>query len=89
MTLGRTCVWRQPNADYAASNIQETIPFDGDSLMVLGCILHDCKLDLVTVHSNLNRPRYEKDILETIVVSYFDSHALVTRPKFMDNVRPP
>ena len=53
--LHMTRVWRQPNTAYAASNIQETIPFVDGS--VRGVISHDGKLDLVTIQSNLNRPR--------------------------------
>ena len=67
----------QPNA---TSNIQETIP--NGSVMVWGCISHDCKLDLVTVQGHLNGLRYQSDILETVVILHFDNHALATRPVF-------
>ena len=51
-------------------------------------VSYDCKLDLVTVQSNIDGPRYQRDILETVVFQ-FDSHALVTRPVVMDdNPRP-
>ena len=83
MTDGRTRVWSQPNA---ASNIHETIPFGGGgSVMVWGCDSHDCKLDLVTLQGNRNGPRYQRDVLEPVVVPHFDNHALVTRPVFMDD----
>ena len=85
MTDGRTRVWRQPNAAYDASNIQETIPFGGGSVMVWGCVSHDCKLDRVTVQYNLNRPRYQREILKTDVVPHRDNIALATKPLFMDN----
>ena len=65
--------------------MQETIPFGGGSVMVWGCISHDCKLDLVTVHGNLNRPRYQRVILEIVVAPHIDNHALATRPVFMDD----
>ena len=53
------------------------------------CILHDCKLDVVTVQGNLNGPRYQRGITETVVVAHFDIHALAMRPVFMgDNARP-
>ena len=59
-------------------------------VVVPGCVSHNCKLDLDTVQDNPNGPRYQKDILETVVVPHFDSHALTTRPVFMDNnARPP
>ena len=48
-------------------NIQKTIPFDSGSMMVWGCILHDCKLDWGTVQGNLNGPSYQ-DILETVII---------------------
>ena len=88
MTHGRTRVSRQPKAVYAASKIQETIPFGGGAVIVWGCVSHDCNLDLVTVQSNLNGSRYQRDILETDVVSHFDNHTFATRPVFMDNARP-
>ena len=49
--------------------------FDG-----VGCVSHDWVLDLVTVQSNLNGPRYQREIRETVVVPHYDNHALVTRP---------
>jgi transposase len=48
VTDGRMRVWRHKNTTYAPSNIQPTVPSGGDSVMVWGCISHDCKLDLVT-----------------------------------------
>ena len=42
-------VEKDSNAAYAASNIQETIPFGGGSVMAWGCVSRDFKLNLVTV----------------------------------------
>ena len=39
-------VWRQRNTAYSQRHIQETVPFGGGSIMVWGCVSHDCKLDL-------------------------------------------
>jgi transposase len=55
----------------------------------LGCISHDCKLDLVTIQGNLTGDRYIRDILQPVVVPHFDNHPLATRPVCMnDNARP-
>jgi transposase len=57
--------------------------------MVWGCISHDCKLDLVTIQSNLTGDQYMRDVLQPVVVSHFDNHPLTTRPVYMDdNARP-
>ena len=55
----------------------------------LGCISHDCKLDLVTIQGNLTRDQYIRDVLQPVVVPHFDNHSLATRPVYMDdNARP-
>ena len=88
-TDGRTRVWRQRNSAYAQRNIMEQVPFGGGSIMVWGCVSHDCKLDLVTVRGNLNAAQYQRDILDRVVVPHFDNHPLLTRSIFMDdNARP-
>ena len=57
--------------------------------MVLGCIFHDCKLDLFTIQGNLTGHQYVRDVLQPVVVPHFDSHLLATRPVYMDhNARP-
>ena len=57
--------------------------------MVLGCISHDCKLDLVTIQGNITGDQYIRDALQPVVVPYFDSQPLATRPVYMDdNTRP-
>jgi hypothetical protein len=57
--------------------------------MVWGCISHDCKLDLVTIQSNLTGDQYIRDVLKPVVVSHFDNHPLTTRPVYTDdNARP-
>ena len=52
--------------------------------MVWGCISHDCKLDLVTIQSNLTGDQYIRDVLQP-VVPHFDNHPLATRPVYMDD----
>ena len=57
--------------------------------MVWGCISHNCKLDLVTIQSNLTGDQYIRDVLQPVVVSHFDNHPLATRSVYMDdNARP-
>ena len=51
----------------------------------LGCISHDCKLDLVTIQGNLTGDRYIRDVLQPVVVPHFDNHPLATRPVYMDD----
>ena len=53
VTEGRMGVWRSENTAYSPRNIQPIVPYDGGSVMVWGCISHDCKLDLVTIQGNL------------------------------------
>ena len=49
VTDGRMRVWRHKHTAYTPRNIQPTVPYGGGSVMVWGCISHDCKLDLVTI----------------------------------------
>ena len=46
----------------------------------LGCISHDCKLDLVIIQGNLTGDQYIRDVLQPVVVPHFDNHPLATRP---------
>ena len=56
---------------------------------MVGCVSHDCNLDLITVQGNLNALRYQREILQASVVSHFDNHVLADRSIFMDdNARP-
>ena len=55
----------------------------------LGCIFHECKLDLVTIQGNLTGDQLIRDVLQPVVVPHFDNHPLATRPVYMDdNARP-
>ena len=73
-------MWKQPNAAYASSDIEESIPFGGGSVMVWERVSHDRKLDLVTIQSSHIGPRYKKDILEAGGGPHSDNHDLATRP---------
>jgi hypothetical protein len=54
----------------------------------MGCISHDCKLDLVAIQGNLTGDQYIRDVLKPVVV-HFDNHTLAARPVYMDdNARP-
>ena len=89
VTDGRMRVWRQKNTAYTPRNIQPTVPYGRGSVMVWGCISHDCKLDLVTIQGNLTGDQYIRDVLQPVVVPHFDNHPLATRPVYMDdNARP-
>jgi hypothetical protein len=55
----------------------------------LGCISGDCKLDLVTIQSNLTGDQYTRDVLQPVVVPHLDNHPLATRSVYMDdNAKP-
>jgi hypothetical protein len=55
----------------------------------LGCISHDCKLDLFIIQGNLTGDQYIRNVLQPVVVLHFDNHPLATRPVYMDdNTRP-
>ena len=82
-------VWRHKHTAYTPRNIQLTVPYGGCSVMVWGCISHDCKLDLVTIQGNLSGDQYIRDVLQPAVVPHVDNHPLTTRPVYMDdNARP-
>lgn len=85
VTDGRTRVWRHRNAAYTPRNIVPTVPFGGGSVMVWGCVSHDCKLDLVTINGNHTGEKYTRDVLTPVVVPHFDNHTLAPRPLFMDD----
>jgi transposase len=81
--------WRHKNTAYTPMNIQPTVPYGGGSVMVWGCISHDCKLDIVTIQGNLTGDQYIRDVLQPVVVPHFDNHPLATRSVYMDdNARP-
>ena len=71
-------VWRHKNAAYAPRNTQPNVPYGGGSVMVSGCISHDCKLDLVAIQGNLTGDQYIRDVLQPVVVPHFDNQPLAT-----------
>jgi hypothetical protein len=79
VTDGRMRVWRHKNTAYTPRNIQPTVPYGGGSVMVWGCISHDCKLDLVTIQGNLTGDQYIRDVLQPVVVPHFDNHPWILR----------
>ena len=85
VTDRRMRVWRHKSTAYAPRNIQPTVPYGRGSIMVWGCISHDCKLDLVTIQGNLTGDQYIRDVLQPVVVPHFDNHPLATRPVYMDD----
>ena len=78
-------IWRHKNTAYTPRNIQPTVPYDGDSVMVWECISHDCKLDLVTIQGNLTGDQYIRDVLQPVVDPHFDIHPLAAMPVYMDD----
>jgi hypothetical protein len=51
----------------------------------LGCISHDCKLEIITIQGNLTGDQYIRDVLQPVVVPNFDNHTLATMPVYMDD----
>jgi hypothetical protein len=51
----------------------------------LGCIFHECKLDLVTIQGSLTGDQYIRDVLQPVVVPHFNNYPLATMPVYMDN----
>ena len=51
----------------------------------LACISHDCKLEIITIQGNLTGDQYIRDVLQPVVVPYFDNHTLATMPVYMDD----
>ena len=45
----------------------------------LGCISHECKLELVTIQGNLTGDQYIRDVLQPVVVPHCHNHPLATR----------
>ncbi|CAC5413249.1 unnamed protein product [Mytilus coruscus] len=83
---GRMRVCKYKNTAHTTRNIQPTVPYGGGSLMIyMGCISHDCKLDLVTIRTNLTGNQYIREVLQPAVVHKFDNHPLAARPVFMDD----
>ena len=70
---------------YTPKNIQPTAPYGGGSIIILGCISHECKLDLVTIQGNLSGDQCIRDVLQPVVLPHFDNHPLATRPVYMDD----
>lgn len=68
---------------YAPKNIQPAVPYDGGSVMVCDCILHD-KMDLVTIQGKLTGEQYIHKVLDPVVVPHFKNHPHATRPVYMD-----
>jgi hypothetical protein len=88
-TDGGMRVWRHKNTANTPRNIQPTVPYGGGSVMVWGCISHDCKLHLVTIPGNLTGDQYIRDVLQRVVDPHFDNHPLATISVSMDdNARP-
>ena len=89
VTDGRMRVWRLRNNACVPRNIHPTVPYGGGSVVIWGCVSHDCKLQMVTVQGNLNGQQYMQHILDPVLVPHFDNHPLVTHPTFKDdNARP-
>ena len=66
------------------SSSQLSLVVEG-SVMELGCVSYDFKLDSITIPVTLNAPKYQEDVLEPSVVPHFDNHTLASRPILMDD----
>ena len=88
ITNGRMRVWRHTNTAYTPKEHPANCPLRWGLSNGLGCISHDCKLDLVTIQGNLTGDQYIRGVLQPNV-PHFDNHPLATRSVYMDdNARP-
>ena len=81
--------WRHKNTAYTLKEHPANCTLRWRLSNGLGCISHDCKLDLATIQCNLTDDQYIRDVLQPVLVPHFDNHPLATRPVYMDdNARP-
>ena len=45
----------------------------------------DCKLDFITIRSNLTVKHFIMELLEPVIVPHFENHPPASQPLFMDN----
>jgi hypothetical protein len=76
------------NTAYSPRNIQPTVPYGGGSVIVWGCICHDCKLYLVTIQGNLTGDQYIRDVV-VIAAAIPDAMLLPTDECFAKEVPKP
>ena len=81
---GRMRAWRQKYSLYPKEH-PANCPLQWRLSKGLGCISHDCKLDLATIQNNLTGDKYIRDVLQPVVVPHFANHPLATMPVYMDN----
>ena len=83
---GRTRVYRRPGERYNDGCVMEVNRFQR-GVMVWGAITANEKLELVTIHGNMNARRYIDDVLDNVVVPYIQR---VPGPRIFqhDNARP-
>lgn len=65
-------------------HILEIAPYDRGSVMVCGCVSHNCKFDFVKVEGVLNLLKNQRYILSRAVVPYCE-YPLATRHIIMNN----
>ena len=81
---GRVRVWRRDKRRFAPKQVQAALQGGGGSVTIWGCVSYGCDLDLVTAQGTLTWEKYPTDILNSIVVPYFNN-----LPVYMDdNARP-
>ena len=89
VTDNRMRIWRHKNTAHSTKEHPANCPLRWRLSNGLGCISHDCKLDLVTIQGNLTGDQYIRDVLQLVVVPHFNNYPPATRPVYMDdNARP-
>lgn len=84
---GRQRVWRRQGERYAACCVQQFNRWGGAGVMVWAGISGDYRTRLVVVDGNLTARRYIDEVLQLVVVPFFEEHPSVTTLQ-QDNARP-
>ena len=58
--------WRHKNTAYTLKEHPANCPLRWRLSNGLGCISHDCKLDLATIQGNLTGDQYIRDVLQPV-----------------------
>ena len=77
-----TGVWRQPNVTYTTSNIQETIPYGGGSVMVWWCVWSWSQFKAILMGQDINGTSWNPLVTWTTMLWPWDQclHTIILDP---------